>query len=126
MPLSSLMAREDRFYSYDDGEDEEDSEDNDDEDCHRDDDDDDVDDDDNDDDVDDDDNDDDDNDNDDDDDDDEVATPKSTATHDAEKFNMEMTLSKRGWRDLSCYIETPIKMQKVGLAMLKKSSKLQY
>ena len=64
------MAREDRFYSYDDGEDEEDSEDNDDEDCHRDD--------------------------DDDDDDDEVATPKSTATHDAEKFNMEMTLSKRG------------------------------
>ena len=65
------MAREDRFYSYDDGEDEEDSEDNDDEDCHRDDD-------------------------DDDDDDDEVATPKSTATHDAEKLNMEMTLSKRG------------------------------
>ena len=61
------MAREDRFYSYDDGEDEEDSEDNDDEDCHR-----------------------------DDDDDDEVATPKSTATHDAEKLNMEMTLSKRG------------------------------
>ena len=101
MPLSSLMAREDRFYSYDDGEDEEDSEDNDDDDCHRDDD-------------------------DDDDDDDEVATPKSTATHDAEKLNMEMTLSKRGWRDLSCYIETPIKMQKVGLAMLKKSSKLQY
>ena len=67
------MAREDRFYSYDDGEDEEDSEDNDDEDCHRDD-----------------------NDDDDDDDDDEVATPKSTATHDAEKLNMEMTLSKRG------------------------------
>ena len=100
MPLSSLMAREDRFYSYDDGEDEEDSEDNDDDDCHRDD--------------------------DDDDDDDEVATPKSTATHDAEKLNMEMTLSKRGWRDLSCYIETPIKMQKVGLAMLKESSKLQY
>ena len=100
MPLSSLMAREDRFYSYDDG-DEEDSEDNDDDDCHRDDD-------------------------DDDDDDDEVATPKLTATHDAEKLNMEMTLSKRGWRDLSCYIETPIKMQKVGLAMLKKSSKLQY
>ena len=65
------MAREDRFYSYDDGEDEEDSEDNDDEDCHRDDD-------------------------DDDDDDDEVATPKSTATHDAEKLNVEMTLSKRG------------------------------
>ena len=65
------MAREDRFYSYDDGEDEEDSEDNDDDDCHRDDD-------------------------DDDDDDDEVATPKSTATHDAEKLNMEMTLSKRG------------------------------
>ena len=100
MPLSSLMAREDRFYSYDDG-DEEDSEDNDDDDCHRDDD-------------------------DDDDDDDEVATPKLTATHDAEKLNMEMTLSKRGWRDLSCYIETPIKIQKVGLAMLKKSSKLQY
>ena len=69
------MAREDRFYSYDDGEDEEDSEDNDDEDCHRDDDDDDG---------------------DDDDDDDEVATPKSTATHDAEKLNVEMTLSKRG------------------------------
>ena len=65
------MAREDRFYSYDDGDDEEDSEDNDDEDCHRDDD-------------------------DDDDDDDEVATPKSTATHDAEKLNVEMTLSKRG------------------------------
>ena len=64
------MAREDRFYSYDDG-DEEDSEDNDDDDCHRDDD-------------------------DDDDDDDEVATPKLTATHDAEKLNMEMTLSKRG------------------------------
>ena len=64
------MAREDRFYSYDDGEDEEDSEDNDDDDRHRDD--------------------------DDDDDDDEVATPKSTATHDAEKLNMEMTLSKRG------------------------------
>ena len=64
------MAREDRFYSYDDG-DEEDSEDNDDDDCHRDDD-------------------------DDDDDDDEVATPKSTATHDAEKLNVEMTLSKRG------------------------------
>ena len=64
------MAREDRCYSYDDGEDEEDSEDNDDDDCHRDD--------------------------DDDDDDDEVATPKSTATHDAEKLNMEMTLSKRG------------------------------
>ena len=40
------MAREDRFYSYDDGEDEEDSEDNDDDDCHRDDDDDDDDDDD--------------------------------------------------------------------------------
>ena len=38
------MAREDRFYSYDDGEDEEDSEDNDDDDCHRDDDDDDDDD----------------------------------------------------------------------------------
>ena len=65
------MAREDRFYIYDDGEDEEDSEDNDDDDCLRDDD-------------------------DDDDDDDEVATPKSTATHDAEKLNMEMTLSKRG------------------------------
>ena len=64
------MAREDRFYSHDDGEDEEDSEDNDDDDCHRDD--------------------------DDDDDDDEVATPKLTATHDAEKLNMEMTLSKRG------------------------------
>ena len=64
------MAREDRFYSYDDGDNEEDSEDNDDDDCHRDD--------------------------DDDDDDDEVATPKSTASHDAEKLNMEMTLSKRG------------------------------
>ena len=105
MPLSGLMARKDRFYSYDhddDGENEEDNEDNDDEDYHRDDDD------------------------DDDDDDDEVATLKSTATHDAKKLNMKMTLSKRGWRDLSSYIETPFKMQKVGLAMLNKSSKLQY
>ena len=65
------MAREDRFYSYDDGEDEEDNEDNDDKDYHRDDD-------------------------DDDDDDDEVATPNSTATQDAKKLNMKMTLSKRG------------------------------
>ena len=62
------MAREDRFYSYDDGEDEEDNEDNDDKDYHR----------------------------DDDDDDDEVATPNSTATQDAKKLNMKMTLSKRG------------------------------
>ena len=64
-------------------------------------------------------------DDDDDDDDDEVATPKPTVAR-REKLNMKMTLSKRGWRDLSSYIETPFKMQKVGLAMLNKSSKLQY
>ena len=35
MPLSGLMAREDRFYRDDDGEDEENNGDNDDEDYHR-------------------------------------------------------------------------------------------